>query len=618
MFGFNYFNTQAILRKNIEHQLQTKSEVIFVSIDRFLDERLNDVIDFKKQTLLYSKNNYFSNHDLKQFLIGQHYFESITFFSPERLRLADSDGIDIGKKQPKGTYWTDLTANSIVTDISLSECRKKDIIHIGTEVRQEGKLIGYLVARISKEHVYELFDFALQNTNDKNLEVELISKEGQLLYSNKGFTNRFSTKRYSKTRNNNKLIENENVLKSIHFKNGFNNYKGTDWVLVLTAQKKDVFIEMTKQAKHAFLVIAIVLAIVIVASIFFSYRLTKPIRKLTKTAQKLGNGELITTPVIKGNNELGILARTLAEMAIKIDQKITSLDELNQKLNKQFLKEKEQKRLITSSIECAKRIQNALLPTTNEIEKSGLNIDISFRPRNTVSGDFYYIKTIEKDSVIYDITAAIDCTGHGVPGAFMTIIANSLLHQIVEAEKIVNPIEIIKRMDQRLFDLFNKSSAKNEVREGMDISIIVYNRNINQIQFGGANQRLLHLKNKNHIHEYKGLKAGLGDGRIFKRDDLDDYLVSFHFNENDLLALYSDGITDQFGGMNKKYSTKKLRDTICNNSHLNSHELTNLLEQDLIKWKGKTAQTDDMLLILIEHNSKQVNYIENEALQLYA
>lgn len=600
VFSFNYFNTQNLLRQNIEVNLKSKSKLVFISIDRFLDERLNDIIDFKKQSIHFKEDTLFNANALNSFLNGNHYYESISFFSPERVRISDSHNKDLGKQYSLKTFWPDLIANSIVTDISPSECRGKDVLHIGTEVRENGILIGYLVARMNTNHIHSIFDFALSKKTDENLRVELINKQGKLLYSNQGFTHRFSKKKYTKTRKNTLLREDETTLKSIHFQSGFDNYKGTDWVLVLTALKKNVFAEMTKQARTSILLIACVLLVVIISSVYFSYRLTKPVLQLTKTALAYSAGDFSYENNVTGNDEFGVLGNTLSNMAENLDQKIKTQIELNDKLNNQFQKEKEQKKQITSSIEYAQRIQQALLPKPSEFKHSHLNHDILFQPRNIVSGDFYFIKNIITSAGEFNIIAAIDCTGHGVPGAFMTLIANNFLNQIVTIELETNPLNIIREMDKRLFELFNRTDATTNVKDGMDISIIAYNVTEQTVHFCGANQRLLHFKDNKLVHEHKGIRSGIGEGRIVNVSLQEESLIKINMEENDMFILYTDGIVDQFGGeQNRKFSKRQLINLIEAKDRNNTEKDLTMIEKQLNNWKKGYQQTDDMLLIAI-------------------
>lgn len=600
--SFNYVSTQKILRKGIEETLKNKSGLIFSSIDRFLDERFNDLVDFKNQSLRLPLNESFTEENLRLFLKGQHGYGSISFFSPERILVHDSHGIGIGEECNESTYWPNLETNSLAIDISHSKTRNKQVLHIATEVRRDGVLEGYLVARISTSQIFEMFDFALQEDVDELLKVELISKEGNLLYTNQKKQG-YVKKKYKKTRDNNLLIESDSALISVHFKDGFNDYKSTNWVLVLTALKKNVFSEMQVQAGTSIRIALGILLIVVIASFYFSYKLTYPLRKLIKASEKYGNGQLTNVSIINRKDEIGVLSKSMSAMALKLDQRIKAQEDLNLQVQYQFEKEKNQKKQITSSIECARRIQGALLPKKDDCDKNSLLCNVLYKPRNIVSGDFYFTATVETIGGTFRLVAVIDCTGHGVPGAFLTIIANNLLSQIVTVDKVVDPISIIREMDLQLYSLFNVKGDFTRLKEGMDMSILSYNETTNKLYFSGANQRLLYFKQRETLEEYKGFKGGLGDGRLVLTDLNETGRIEIDVQPKDLFVLYTDGIVDQFGGeKNKKFSKRRLVEIIKNYKDEKSEIIRDLLHEEIVSWKSQVSQTDDMLIAFIELN----------------
>jgi len=616
LFGINYYHTQRIIRQHITSTLENKSELILLSIDRFLEERIYDVMDFRTKACKLNDNQcVILKSEMDEFLASHRYFESISFFSTDRKRLVDSDNRNIGKTHTLSTYWPALLHNGTVVDISTSECRGYPVVHVGIAVKNETLVIGYVVARISVDHIYDMFEYSLLTKNDQNLHVELLNQAGKLLYSNKGYFARFSGDHFLKKSNQNNLIqENETQIKSIYFQQNNKQNSENNWVLVLTAQKDSVLQEMKNQGKTSLIIVFNVLLMVFVLSIIFSYQLTKPIRKLTRMAKEFGEGNLAYTSNITSNDEHQILGNTMIEMAQKLEHKIKAQFRLNTILNTQFEKTKEQKRQIMSSIEYAKRIQQALLPSEKDFYSPHYFLKVFYKPRNIVSGDFYFVQHVKTEELEFDVVVVVDCTGHGVPGAFMTIIANSLLNQIITIEKNHNPLTIIKELDFRLSRIFTKYNNQADVNDGMDISVISYDNQNQKLYFCGANQRMLYKKFDGQVHECVGLKTGLGENRVAELIEKGAKTCEIDVEEGDIFMLYTDGIIDQFGNRNtQKFTKKRIVDIMQRYTSPNRTGLFDTLTQTVKDWMSDSEQTDDMLLLSFNPIVFSKSNLPNEA-----
>ncbi len=245
---------------------------------------------------------------------------------------------------------------------------------------------------------------------------------------------------------------------------------------------------------------------------------------------------------------------------------------------------------ITSSINYAKRIQNAILPTIEEINTFLPNIFILFRPRDVVSGDFYWFG-IKGNKIVF---AVIDCTGHGVPGAFMTLIANDLLNQIVLEKNVVEPHKILNELHLRVRKSLRQS--ENDVSDGMEIAICTIDKWAKKVQYSGAKMDLYWVQNG----ECKTIQANNypigGEQREAKRE--------FTLNEIDTnlpttLYMSSDGYKDQFGGMNdKRFMSKNFRNLLFSLVDLPMEVQGEYLNQAITEWMGyKHQQIDDILVV---------------------
>ncbi|OJJ23327.1 hypothetical protein BKI52_02920 [marine bacterium AO1-C] len=245
---------------------------------------------------------------------------------------------------------------------------------------------------------------------------------------------------------------------------------------------------------------------------------------------------------------------------------------------------------LMSSINYAKRIQTAMLPLNERMYKGLPNHFTLFRPRDVVSGDFYWFEEIDDKKFI----VVADCTGHGVPGAFMTMLGSQALTNIIIQNKIYNPAEVLNHLDQIAQKLLK--SKNTSVRDGMDITICVIDKGNRTLEFAGAKNPLLFIQNG----EYKEIK---GDIYSINGHRKDGKLISFtshtlDINASTTIYMYSDGYQDQFGGKSKrKFMKKRFRTMLYENSNRPIEEQKRILETTLDNWMDGHEQIDDILVM---------------------
>jgi serine phosphatase RsbU (regulator of sigma subunit) len=245
---------------------------------------------------------------------------------------------------------------------------------------------------------------------------------------------------------------------------------------------------------------------------------------------------------------------------------------------------------IKDSINYAKRIQESILPADEMITRVFKNSFVFYKPKDIVCGDFYWFSEKDDEAVI----AAVDCTGHGVPGALMTVIGNSLLNQIVNFSDITDPAKILVNLDRKLHETL-KQHGNIVTNDGMDAAVVRYKIKKREITFAGA-KRPMYLFKKGELIEIKGNKSPIGSfGHDF------DKLFSEHkitVNEGDTIYLFSDGLQDQFGGEDgKKFMIKRFRDLLTEIQTFSMQDQAARIEKDLLAWQSDYEQTDDILLI---------------------
>jgi ligand-binding sensor domain-containing protein/serine phosphatase RsbU (regulator of sigma subunit) len=249
---------------------------------------------------------------------------------------------------------------------------------------------------------------------------------------------------------------------------------------------------------------------------------------------------------------------------------------------------------ITDSIKYAKNIQEALLPSLNEIGNLFANSFVLYMPKDIVSGDFYWFAQNGDTRFI----AAVDCTGHGVPGAFMSIVGNTLLNEIVNEKKITAPGDILLELHKGVKIALNQNAKEFERRDGMDITLCAFNSNANEIQYAGANRPLwIYRKNKGYELEIiKATKYPIGGLELEESRVYQNHIVPV--NDGDCLYLFSDGYADQFGGpKGKKFMLTNLQKTLLQNVESPMEVQKQKLMDAFMEWKDNAEQIDDVLVI---------------------
>ncbi|MEI8136428.1 MAG: tetratricopeptide repeat protein [Bacteroidota bacterium] len=270
-----------------------------------------------------------------------------------------------------------------------------------------------------------------------------------------------------------------------------------------------------------------------------------------------------------------------------------ALEEKNKIINEQKRLVEEKQNEIISSINYAQRIQSAVLTGEEVWNKISKEHFIIFQPRDIVSGDFYWAHVLSNGRAVF---ALADCTGHGVPGGFMSMLGNSFLNELVVENKLFKADEILNRLrDKVITALFQKGQSQQ--KDGMDMVLCVWNKMDNTIEFAGANNGLYILRNGELI-EYKGNKMPIGS---YLETNPKFTSQKIQLEINDLLYMCTDGFPDQFGGpKGKKYKYKQLEDLLIHSSQLTLAQQSNVLNDSLESWKLNFEQTDDICMIGIK------------------
>ncbi|HEU4718046.1 MAG TPA: two-component regulator propeller domain-containing protein, partial [Bacteroidia bacterium] len=272
----------------------------------------------------------------------------------------------------------------------------------------------------------------------------------------------------------------------------------------------------------------------------------------------------------------------------KVEQRTLELALRNEELAQ---KNKE----ITDSIRYAKRLQDAMLLPSREFRKAVPDSFILYKPKDIVSGDFYFSRIVKSGGKSRLVLAAVDCTGHGVPGAFMSIITNDIILQVIEGHESESPAQLLDRLSKSMSEKMRHTIDDIVVRDGVDIALAIIDLDTLVLRYAGAFNPLYHFRGK-QFTEFKADKISIG---VLADDIQKNYTdQEIQLQSGDTVYLFSDGYADQFGGpQGKKFKLTQLKALFLSMQDQDMPDQLRLLDQTIETWKGSHEQVDDMLVI---------------------
>jgi serine phosphatase RsbU (regulator of sigma subunit) len=285
-----------------------------------------------------------------------------------------------------------------------------------------------------------------------------------------------------------------------------------------------------------------------------------------------------------------------------------SLRDLEKRVAEQTsaLRHKEQE--ITDSIRYALRIQLSIIPSPERVKALLPKSMVFYKPKDIVSGDFYWVEELNGEVLF----AAVDCTGHGVPGAMMSVIGLKSLNQAVQDKKLSKPCDILQYLDIAVNDTLRQSSDVNAVKDGMDLALCNINYKTLTLQYAGAFNGLCIIRKQiANSHQPKGTREIFYGSDLLElrpdklpigsnTDGIADIFVNheFQLQPHDLVYIYTDGYADQFGGpKGKKFKYNQLKDVLVSLADVPVEAHAGILEKHLKDWQGSQEQVDDVLVI---------------------
>lgn len=288
------------------------------------------------------------------------------------------------------------------------------------------------------------------------------------------------------------------------------------------------------------------------------------------------------------------LIRERAILEEKVEQRTAELREASMSISLQKEEIEIKNKEIRESIEYAQKIQYAILPEKKVLYEELPNSFILYKPKDIVSGDFYWF-TRSKDRIL---VAAADCTGHGVPGAFMSMIGSNILNQITNLTPMTKPDYILTDLHDQIRWSLKQNQQDSQSKDGMDIALVRIKPKERKVDYAGA-YRPLFIVSDGKLEEIKGNRYSIGGYQKEKTRIFDNHVLQL--KKGDTIYLFSDGYVDQFGGpKEKKFMSKRFKELLLEIDNLSMEERRRELDRALVEWMGDNEQVDDVLVIGIQ------------------
>jgi len=303
--------------------------------------------------------------------------------------------------------------------------------------------------------------------------------------------------------------------------------------------------------------------------------------------EPMSDEDMLGHALLKMRDELGQRERVLEQ---KVNERTEEVVRQKEEVERQSRKVVELYKNVTDSIRYAKRLQDSILPPERRIRELLPDSFVYYRPKDIVSGDFYWVDRVDGRISF----AAVDCTGHGVPGAFMSLIGHNGLNQAVRERGSGRPSEILKVLNKLAFNALHKDRDEYLVRDGMDMALCNYDPDRRVLEYAGANSPLYVVRD-GEVLKFQPDKRPIGSFELEGQDFTDHRIL---LEQGDMVYIFSDGYADQFGGpKGKKFLYKRFRDLLVEVSRYPAERQSGMLEEAFRGWRGVHEQVDDILVI---------------------
>lgn len=638
--GIGFYNfyeeREAILDERVDHIKQVKQEV-------------NDFIDFFDQTILEFESEMSRQGRMYSDTLVNHIFKDskhIETLDLDSLRIAigmsksqdlyiiNRDGVIVNTTYPKdlglnffemGDFFVDHFNNvwdsgEFIEDrisIEMSTKAPKKYTYHSTIDKKYVVEIGMYSEQT--KNVVQLFTDKLNTIADKYIDIDTIS----LFFGTEKFINyQGHTVTPSEKKSAKLALEKQHEVYSHEEVAGVKHTRMFLYLDIDDSNLSDGYIvrilynnlreqQLIKAQLLGFGILMFLFIIPMIVLIYWRAKvISKPISILNAKVGEIQSGNMKARVPVIGNNEVTQLSEHFNDMMFRLKESHDTLeDKVKERTEELTLKNaviESTHKEIQDSINYAKRLQKAILPAVSDIKEHLPNSFVYFKPKDVVSGDFYWFEHHKG----YDYIAAADCTGHGVPGALVSVVCNNALHRsLYEFSKIS-----LENMMNNTRDIIIETFSKTEIgiKDGMDISICRVDQKNNEFQFVGANNPLwIVRKTEDLSDEEKGARSTVmgeefsmievkGDKQpVGMHEQMESFNCStIKYKKGDVIYMFSDGYADQFGGpKGKKLMYKPFKKTLLKNSQLPMEEQKAVLNEIFMSWKDSIEQVDDVVIV---------------------
>lgn len=378
---------------------------------------------------------------------------------------------------------------------------------------------------------------------------------------------------------------------------------GMHWALMSEIDESEAFAHVQRLRNYILTGFGLLLLFIAIASWFISRKIVSPLRELTVDAQEIAKGNFTVEITHSSKDEIGVLAASFRKMQLSIRKLVGDLQESNhtleskviertQEINLQKEMVEEKNREMRDSINYALRLQHALMPPFSVVKELFTDAFIVFKPKDVISGDFFWMQQVEREVLI----AVADCTGHGVPGALVSVVGANSLNRCIREFKLTQPGAILDKLTDLVIETFE--NERHEVSDGMDISLVKINLDTLEAEWAGANNGLWIIRAaSSSMEELRADKQPIGS--YFARKSFTNHSVKLE--KGDCIYLFSDGYSDQFGGpKGKKMKYKVFQELVASMHRLPLDEQGQKLSTHFDDWRGELEQIDDVCVIGIK------------------
>jgi serine phosphatase RsbU (regulator of sigma subunit) len=615
---------QTTIKTQILSELTGVNQSFMNNLDRFMHQRVTDVKGFAKDPVIrYSSDKEEIKARLRQLEVTHQIYDAFSFFTIAELQKPDSSvRLTASETRLYDRYRIRALENTdkdYVIDFSADQ---KKIIHFISFVKDDSsKVTGVIIARMLIERMYEIFSMNSDNNYlYDSFKIDLINSERLLIYSNYNEEGILSEK-YKDLgtlevieKQDTSVYETVDKLYFITKDKGYMNYIGEGWTFISSISKEKAFAPVKRLSSKLVYISMIITIVSGIIAYIFAKRLSNPINQLTKSADKIASGNFDTQLNVTNHDEIGYLAKQFQFMAVSLKKKIIEIQEQkrkiesqNKEINHAFSEIETKNKQILASINYAKKIQQSMLPDKTQLFQYFADAFVLYLPKDIVSGDFFWFDTVhdkltkKKQFVI----AAADCTGHGVPGAILSILGSNLLTNILLYGGYTQPKEVLARLNKNIIAaLRQEESVFDNSQDGMEIALCSFDMETNEILFAGGGRPLWIIREGNLIILDGDRVTVGGVSRLAKKKGASEEFNitehTFQIKRGDKIYLFSDGFKDQLGKDKKRFSERRFKELITDIAYLPMSEQQGLLQKILIEYSGDEKQTDDILIIGIE------------------